>query len=624
MGTINRDFTTDEDGVGFVDISSADISSTSKTITVSIESEDGLKGNTTELFDVVSLSNIIRTDKVLYSQGDSIDITIGNYDTNVNKIYAVKNGELIKTIDVSEENQEISLDNEYGLIDLYIQGKSNSKTQLNKRTIFIKPNMEMEIKLSTDSSEYSPSDNMKLNINSSNDEASAYLVSIIDTANLNMADNDLNIDKVKLALEDINFTDGVDAATVYVTIMSNSNETELEKLLTKQSVSDFNVLESRLESDFDGDIYIVVFQIVIVILVIITAIITISYNLNPNQKEMKVFNIISRSVPLVIIFSVVTMQILEEILDISTIESFIVSLVLMIILYVKFIMKYEKELAITLYEILLTIITLYIVSFILAFSEEYLGFPILIIVIAILGLILYKIRNKKIVKSLFNFAVIIVKTFIMLIASNILFGIVGNIFDIDSSFCPFFLIVCIICVYSLLYKYRNNKKEYKENQTKSSANTEKHKDLFYYIGVGTVIILALLGLGIINITRNFSTNVQTDSFTYDNDIYQPDGFYDNSSSSGSNKILSESIDLSQFDAKSDNSLSSSSTYSFDWGSIIEDVDIGFDNSKEVNQIVEEEIIANEENQNTVKDDVIKIRNVFLESLAFMPEVIAEN
>ena len=94
---------------------------------------------------------------------------------------------------------------------------------------------------------------MILNIANSDSKEAAYLVSIIDTANLNIADNDLTIDKIKLALEDMKFTDGVDAATVYAAIISETDEGELEKLLTKQESKDFRVTHETLYTDFDEE-----------------------------------------------------------------------------------------------------------------------------------------------------------------------------------------------------------------------------------------------------------------------------------------------------------------------------------------------------------------------------------
>ena len=258
--SITREFTTDSEGVGYVDLSSADVDKMNKKgikeINVSTLHEEFGIVREKYKYQIKRTVNVIKTDDVLYEQGEAVELTLGNYSGNEEKLYIVKNGELIKSINISEEMTEIDLENTYGLIDLYVGGSSlDNSTELNKRTIFIKPKDGMKINLSTDSEVYKPSDNMTLSIDSSNEEDAAYLVSIIDTANLNMADNDLNIDKIKLALEGIKFTDGVDAATVYASIMANSNERELERLLMKQSPTAFSIMFSREYPDIDLTVF---------------------------------------------------------------------------------------------------------------------------------------------------------------------------------------------------------------------------------------------------------------------------------------------------------------------------------------------------------------------------------
>ena len=261
--SITREFTTDYEGVGYVDLSSADVDKMNKKgikeINVSTLHEEFGIVREKYKYQIKRTVNVIKTDDVLYEQGEAVELTLGNYSGNEEKLYIVKNGELIKSINISEEMTEIDLENIYGLIDLYVGGSSlDNSTELNKRTIFIKPKDGMKINLSTDSEVYKPSDNMTLSTDSSNAEDAAYLVSIIDTANLNMADNDLNIDKIKLALEGIKFTDGVDAATVYASIMANSNERELERLLMKQSPTAFSIMFSREYPDIDLTVFLII------------------------------------------------------------------------------------------------------------------------------------------------------------------------------------------------------------------------------------------------------------------------------------------------------------------------------------------------------------------------------
>ena len=620
MGNVSREFTTDEDGVGFVDIASADISGTTASMVVYVQKEDGTEEKINKVSNIIDLTNVVSTDDVLYSQGEKIDVSIGNFEDEA-KLYVVKNNELLKTIDIVEEDVSIELDDAFGLIDLYMQGRSEGRLKLNKRTIFIKPHMDMEITLSTDSEEYKPSDNMKLNINSSKEEASAYLVSIIDTANLNMADNDLNIDKVKLALEDVKFTDGVDAATVYATIMSNSKETELEKLLMKQQASSFSITSTRLYSDFDEEIYQKALLIIAVLIILVMAGILIDYNIN-NKKESKFINIISRSIPIVIILTIAFAPIVYAVLDnVDELEAIAISVILTIILYVKVLKKYERIISTVMYEILLTLIFGYFAMWILFIGMEFLGLPILLIVLGVLGYIIYKNKDKKWVSRITRLLAMMAKTLIMIVIINIVFAIVVEVIDFDSEM--YFLVMLGIgwAAYHFLYKYKKEKLKVSEEVSSVETKEIKTKDIFYYIGVGVVILLVLSGLGLTSIVKNFAGNVSVDDgYIYDEPMYN--------SSTNSSPILSvdqfqsfsDSASTDSFVSKGDVS-GSADRFTFD--SIIPQINSSNDMQESV--VENEDVVIEDNNAPIVTDEeVVKIRNVFLESLAFIPEVIAEN
>ena len=623
MGNVVREFMTDENGVGFVDIASSDIKGTSGNISVTVQGEDGAIERENLVVDIIDLSNIVRTDNVLYEQGQNIEVSIGNFEGE-SKLYVVKNDELIKTIDLVEEDSVLELDDTYGLIDLYMQGTTNGRVKLNKRTIFIKPKMDMKINLSTDSAEYKPSDNMTLNINSSEEEASAYLVSIIDTANLNMADNDLNIDKIKLALEDVKFTDGVDAATVYATIMSNTSKTDLEKLLMKQSTSSFNITTTRLYSDFNEEIYQIALAIIVTIVIVIMAVIVIDYNVN-GKAESKALNIITRIIPIVIILTTVLSPFVYNVLDVDDVEAIFISLIITIVLYVKVLKKYEKLIAVTMYEILLTVIFVYVIMFLLMIGMEFLGGPLLLLVGVILGVIIYKTRNQKWAAKFANLILIIAKTLIMIIISYIGYGILVSILDIDYDSYPLVMLISICVAYYFLYKYKNEKNKVKEETKSAEDNSNEgnkpNRDIFYYIGVGVVILGALYGIGALSVVRNFSGNINVDDGMYSGDV-----MYESSVDS-----IDSSINTSQFNSFSDQASADSFNALGDTSGALKGnlsvdsflPDLNF--SASVQDSVVEENVAVEETQPTVSnEEIVKIRNVFLESLTFMPEVIAEN
>ena len=116
MGNVVREFMTDENGVGFVDIASSDIKGTMGSISVTVQGEDGSLERENLVADVIDLSNIVRTDNVLYEQGQNIEVSIGNFEGE-SKLYVVKKNELIKTIDLVEEDSVLELDDTFGLID---------------------------------------------------------------------------------------------------------------------------------------------------------------------------------------------------------------------------------------------------------------------------------------------------------------------------------------------------------------------------------------------------------------------------------------------------------------------------------------------------------------------------
>ena len=615
MGNVVREFMTDENGVGFVDIASSDIKGTMGSISVTVQGEDGSLERENLVADVIDLSNIVRTDNVLYEQGQNIEVSIGNFEGE-SKLYVVKNNELIKTIDLVEEDSVLELDDTFGLIDLYMQGTTNGRVKLNKRTIFIKPKMDMKINLSTDSTEYKPSDNMTLSINSSEEEASAYLVSIIDTANLNMADNDLNIDKIKLALEDVKFTDGVDAATVYATIMSNTNKTDLEKLLMKQSASSFNITTTRLYSDFDEQIYRDVLIIIAIIFIIIMAVIVIDYNVN-GKVESKILNIVTRVIPIVLIVTIVIAPVLYDILSVDDVEAIVISLIISIALYVKVLKKYEKLIAVTMYEMLFTIIFVHIAMVLLTVGFSWLGAPIMLILLAVIGIAIYKTRNRKWVAKFSNIILMMIKTLIMLVISYIGYGILVSILDIDYDAYPLVMLISICTAYYFLYKYKNEKNKIKEEtkivDSNENNNINKNRDAFYYIGVGAVILGILYGVGLLSVVKNFSGNISVD------DSYlEPDVMYDGAYEMNQFNSFSDMSSSTSLDSFGDTTGASKGNLSID--SFLPD----FNFSTSVQNSAAEDSVVMEETQPTVsEEEIVKIRNVFLESLTFMPEVIAE-
>ena len=625
---VAREFSTDENGVGFVDLSSSDVATLLKEknnnnkIFVRVQNEAGEIIDYSEKYNVIKINNVLRTDSVIYNQNDEIEITLGNYSGNEEKIYVVKKGELIRTLDISNENVTFSLEDTFGLIDFYIIGTTeNRESRLNKRTVFIKPKEGMKLSLSTNSEEYKPSDNMTLSISNSNGEDAAYLVSIIDTANLNIADNDLNIDKIKLALEDVKFTDGVDAATVYASIMAEASEIELEKLLMKQSSSDFNINSNRVYPEIDLDIYRIIISITVLISISLFAIMFAYYNLTGKEGN-KLFDFVSRTLVINVLTMFLLLNIIDEFIGMEIILELGLSIILAIVLYIKVLVKYEKYIAKVLYEILSPILIGYGFAVLAFIMSEFIGGPLSLALLAIIGLLMYKKRNSVFTKVVLRLIGIALKNLIIIYVSLIVASILDFIFDFSYRYLEIINVISVIAAYILLYRYEKGKKKYQSKKNKKqdeNGNIEvsKHKDIFYYIGVGFVVFCVISVIASSSVLKNFSNSIDDGDFM--EDVYVPSG----SMSSSKGDIM---LDASQFgeygdDVSADVSMSQ----------IIPDMDfsfdLGFKNSAEsiVTDNLQESFEEENElsNQGMTEEEKVHIRNVFLESLAFLPEVVAE-
>lgn len=250
LGKITKNVTTSEDGVGYIYLTKDEIAAADGIIEVTAKRKDtGEEVTLKKNLGITLEYNVVSTDKVKYENSDDITIKIGNPKTTNKSIAIVKGGELIKLVTTSEDEVTVNLEGQYGLIDIYCE--STVKTDAtayktlsaNKKTIFVKPNKELNLTVTTDKEEYKPGEKLELSFTAKDIQNAgvdtALLVSIIDEANLNIAENDLSIDNIKLALEGIKLTDGLDAATLYACILEENSDDVLTGLLLKQEQSDF-------------------------------------------------------------------------------------------------------------------------------------------------------------------------------------------------------------------------------------------------------------------------------------------------------------------------------------------------------------------------------------------------
>ena len=155
----------------------------------------------------------IKTDKVKYEVNDDINIKLNSStDLKDKKIVICKNEKVLQMISTDQDDVTVNLEDIYGLIDICVLNGTKIER---KRTIFIKPNKELKVAITTNQEKYRPGDNLNLQIDLSDENGNktdgAMLVSIIDEAVLSIGDNDLSIDNIKLALKDIKFSEDIDS-----------------------------------------------------------------------------------------------------------------------------------------------------------------------------------------------------------------------------------------------------------------------------------------------------------------------------------------------------------------------------------------------------------------------------
>ena len=159
-------------------------------------------------------------------------------------------------LNTESNDTKINLDDNYGLIDIYVTDKTDNyksnKTEF-KKTIFVKPSKELNISINTDKQEYKPGEKINISFNTQDENKanvdSALLVSMLDNSVLNLANNDLSIDNIKLALQDIKFSNDLDAATLYSCIVNDKSEQTMMALLLKQGNKNKNISETIINNN---------------------------------------------------------------------------------------------------------------------------------------------------------------------------------------------------------------------------------------------------------------------------------------------------------------------------------------------------------------------------------------
>ena len=282
-GEDTKQIATDENGIGKFSLF-VNSSSNGQLFFIDITDMDGNSMEKAVFLSASTKSLAISTDKVKYEQGEDIAIDIFSSIDGEKNIYAFKNDKILKMASIDSSDTVLNLGDEYGLIDLVVTYPNNSSssyysysksynTNMCKRTIFIKPNKELNVNISVDKQEYKPGDNITISFGTTDENNvnvdSALLVSMLDNSVLNLASNDLSIDNIKLALSGLSFSDELDAATLYSCIVNDASEQTIMALLLRQNTGDINVSETTVKNRTEKQNAMNISIILIIVLVLI-------------------------------------------------------------------------------------------------------------------------------------------------------------------------------------------------------------------------------------------------------------------------------------------------------------------------------------------------------------------
>lgn len=625
IGNISRQVITDENGVGSFTLSSDDTRNLYNAILkIKAEDSEGRQVTKNETINVEKNRNIIiDTAKVRYNVGEDIDLKlISNLDVTSKEVYFYKGNELLKVI--SSENDEISvnLEDVSGLIDIYVRERRKTSPyymaridQDNnyKKTIFIKPDKKLNIAITTNSEEYLPGDKMNIEFKttdeSNNQIDSSLLVSILDEAILNLSENDLSIDNIKIALEDIELSSGITAADLYVNVMDDSSEGLLKALLLKQSYTSPNICRQSNFSESYKHEYLekAVYSLIAVIIVI--AIYAFSKLAKNESKAGKVAKFIAHVANLFAIFIVFGIVLFEPIYDLyySILDSYkliniftlLTNVVLTFVLYTLILYKQRDYIFGMIVNLAVIPVTYILVIYLFA---TFIGVQELIILVFLTLLVIWAfLVNRSRQHKLGNKEQFFKYTLTQLFKGLIVFLAIALLNEIFFS--PIVLWIVLVG-YVFIDKYVFGKTKIKMQGNQINLNVTGNE--LIVAGIGLLFIVVLF-VGIATIANNFAGSKINDSMA---------------SLPMNDAILSED----SLDSENSTSLRGpdrNNGISFSGTSKSESIQEPFLSFDEKNQVAEEETPEMVEIEKT-EEVVENVRNVFLESLAFIPELVTEN
>lgn len=187
---------------------------------------------------------LIRPDKPVFNENEAIPLSIMKQRDGKVWIYAVKNGQIITAVGTEEDKTELVLPKgTYGLIDLvygfHLPERVPAHNIVASRSIFIRPEKALNLAISMEDKVYAPGENITLSFEAKDQKGnsldSAILLTISDEALLSLADNDVTLDNIKLALSQVADERGIDAEELYEAILSNSSDAVLASLMLNEN-----------------------------------------------------------------------------------------------------------------------------------------------------------------------------------------------------------------------------------------------------------------------------------------------------------------------------------------------------------------------------------------------------
>lgn len=620
---------TDENGIGKFSIDIEQVensdnykksSKNTKKFDIIAEDMDGNKVQKDISLDIEQKNLLMSTDKVKYEQGEDINIKVSSLKEDMKKIYFFKNDKLIKMITTDSDETVANLENIYGLIDIYVTDSTSNYSNSNiyrnsnnynknsyKKTIFIKPTKELNININTDKQEYRPGENISISFNTVNEEEmgvdAALLVSMLDNSILNLADNDLSIDNIKLALSNIKFSDELDAATLYSCIINDSQEQTLMALLLKQSNKDIKVSETGMYN-YEQEEKSEMISVISIIVIAISSISFLCFKFPKFRSFMKdIINFIIFDFILVTLSFGIMAGVFRR-FDYSW-WTFIITTVIGLATYITVISKLKWNIFRTSISIIISCLLIILLTILVNELEVPIAiiigiFAVVLLAFAIIAKIseVKKLKINKYIKIISKELIYMIKYIgavtIAILLGNIIGKIIEDIIEIYDIY-DIAIPIAIIGIYIFNYLFNKKEKKQEEVSDKKSAG--------YYI----VMFFAIIGILAVG-------NIIYDAATEEiSGVNYPPGSVNFENSAGSGKP-SDIINNFRPTYEADSSTSSRPNT---WGNIF---------AKDDDSVVS---VKPQDSNNSAEVETEKatddnIRKVFLESMCFIPELVTTN